>query len=80
MNGLVDYGKSVFNMSQSGCNNSSNLRYEGESQEVWKYYIIFIFIYTRMIQVLKRKEKWNGLPTIVKTSPNVDMCKMNLYI
>ena len=33
-----------------------------------------------MIQVLKRKEKWNGLPTVINISPIVDMYKMNLYI
>ena len=49
VNGVVDYEKSVFDMSQWGCNISCKVRYEGESQEVWKYYIIFILIYTRMI-------------------------------
>ena len=70
VSGLVDYGKSVFNLSRSGYNIVSKISYKGESLKVGKLRNSFI--------PERVKSYWNTLPIAVKTSPNVDMFKMNL--
>ncbi len=42
INGIVDYGKGVFNISRSGTNIVSKIRYEGNSLEIKKLRDSFI--------------------------------------
>ncbi len=72
INGIVDYGKSVFNVSRSGTNIVSKAKYEGDTDRFRINELKFAFLPERV------KSYWNNLPVSVKTSSSVNMFKFNL--
>ena len=70
VNGLVDYGKNIFNVSRSGSNIITKVSNEGGNSKVKKLRNSFISERVRPY--------WNNLPVNVKKSESVDMFKLNL--
>ena len=70
INGIVEYGKDVFNVSRSGHNIVSKMSYDSNNSAVKK--LRNSFLSERV------KSYWNSLPTSVKTSTSVNMFKANL--
>ena len=70
VNGLVDYGKNIFNVSRSGSNIITKVSNEGVNSKVKKL---------RSSIISERvRPYWNNLPVNVKKSESVDMFKYNL--
>ena len=69
MNGIVEYGQDIFNVSRSGSNIISKLRCDSNNS-VKKLRTSFISERVRIF--------WNSLPVSVKTSSSVEMFKANL--
>ena len=70
VNGLVDYGMNIFNVSRSGSNIITKVSNEGVNSKVKKLRSSFISERVRPY--------WNNLPGNVKKSESVDMFKFNL--
>ena len=69
MNGIVEYGQDIFNVSRSGSNIISKLRCDSNNS-VKKLRTSFI---SERVKIF-----WNSLPVSVKTSSSVEMFKANL--